>query len=457
MNGDEVVSDDKRNTGQPLLRILGYARESTREQAIEGFNLDEQERKIRDYVNLYYEDPRYEFTMIREEGASAKSLRRPEMKGILKQIKSGEIDILIIHNLDRLTRNLSDMQELLQLFEEHHIELISLRENIDTSTPQGRFFVSIIVLIAQWEEETIGNRAVRGKRESARQGNYAKSRVPFGYFRNPDDKKHLLINEEEAAVVRRIFQSLANQTHTPFTIAKELKNEKVFGRRWKDSSIEHLISNKIYYGTFAWYDEEFADHQPAIVSRELWELANSNAHSKEFSEHKYLFRNRVRCTKCHKTCEQKSTTKSNGTEYQYYVCPECSAYINEKIILRSIENKLNSLVQAHHMYKDVKKLLLKRQLLDGEMNMLVNGYTSQKINKAYYEEMMEINDEEKKYIAGKIADEEARIERMSFLALSDEEKEALMTQYIAEIKVDFKTKEARLHTTELYKRIEKYA
>ena len=127
MNSDEIVSPDNKNAGQSMLRIVGYARESTREQAEDGFNLDEQERRIKEYVNLYYDDANINFSMIREEGASAKSLQRPRMKEIIIQIQKGEIDIIIIHNLDRLTRNLNDMQTLLQLFSDYNVELVSLK------------------------------------------------------------------------------------------------------------------------------------------------------------------------------------------------------------------------------------------------------------------------------------------------------------------------------------------
>ena len=160
-----------------MIRIIGYGRESTREQAEDGFNLDEQERKIQEYVDVYYEGKDIQFTMFREEGVSARSLKRPKMKLILDEIQGGAVDVLIVHNLDRLTRKLVDMEWLVELFEKMNVELISLKEHVDTSTPQGRFFVSIMILIAQWEEDTIADRTKRGMQESARQGNYAKPKT----------------------------------------------------------------------------------------------------------------------------------------------------------------------------------------------------------------------------------------------------------------------------------------
>ena len=109
-----------------MIRIVGYGRESTREQAEDGFNLDEQERRINEYVDLYYAEDEIEYSLIREEGASARSLKRPKMNVVLEKIRHDEVDVLIVHNLDRLTRNLVDMQQLLELFEEKHVQLVSL-------------------------------------------------------------------------------------------------------------------------------------------------------------------------------------------------------------------------------------------------------------------------------------------------------------------------------------------
>ena len=145
-----------------VTRIIGYARESTREQAENGFNLDEQERKIREYLDVYYDDQDYQFEMLREEGASARSLNRPLMIEIINRVENELVDVLIIHNLDRLTRNLSDLQDLLDLFERKGVKLISIKENVETQTIQGKVFISIIVLIAQWEEDIIADRTRRG-------------------------------------------------------------------------------------------------------------------------------------------------------------------------------------------------------------------------------------------------------------------------------------------------------
>ena len=99
------------------LRVIGYCRESTREQAKYGFNLDDQEKKIQKYVDVYYADNSYSLTMMREEGASAKSLNRPKMNELMSMVRRKRVDTIIIHNLDRLTRQVKDLATLLEEFE----------------------------------------------------------------------------------------------------------------------------------------------------------------------------------------------------------------------------------------------------------------------------------------------------------------------------------------------------
>ena len=132
-------------SSEDKLRVIGYCRESTREQAKYGFNLDDQEKKIQKYVDVYYADNSYSLTMLREEGASAKSLSRPKMNELMSMVRRKRVDTIIIHNLDRLTRQVKDLATLLEEFEKYDVSLISITEKIDTKSPMGRFFIYMIV------------------------------------------------------------------------------------------------------------------------------------------------------------------------------------------------------------------------------------------------------------------------------------------------------------------------
>ena len=456
MNSDEIVSPDNKNAGQSMLRIVGYARESTREQAEDGFNLDEQERRIREYLEVYYEGQEYKFDMVREEGASGRSLCRPQMSELIQKVENGEIDVLIIHNLDRLTRNLADLQDLLDLFERTGVKLISIKENVETQTVQGKVFISIIVLIAQWEEDIIADRTRRGMQESARQGNYAKPKVPFGYYRNPDDTHKLLIDREQAEVVRFIFTSIANKTQTPFTVAKKLRKENVFNRKWTDATVLAIVQNRAYYGTFAWHQEMYADHTPAIVDEELWDKANANATGRDFRKFHYLFKGKVWCDSCGCECEHTSTTKSNGITYLYYRCPTCHTYMNESRIIHFIGDSLDDMVRTHYIYEDLRKPKKRYQLVSDEMRELIYGYSYRSLDEDYYRKMMEIYSEEKKELEETISKRKQEIQNMIFFSQSADEQKAMIRAYIDHINVDYMMNTVEPIYTSEYERIQKY-
>ena len=342
------------------LRIIGYGRESTRDQARYGFNLDDQEKKIRKYVDIYYENDTYEFRMIREEGASAKSLDRPKMNEILTLVKHKQVDVIVIHNLDRLTRRVKDLATLLEMFEAYSVSLISITEKIDTKTPMGRFFIFLIVLIAQWEQDTISDRTKRGIEESARQGNYALPGAPFGYLRNPEDNHKLIVNDEEAKVVIRIFESIAYKDYSIRSLRNELKNEKAGGRSWTEFAIEKILNNKIYYGTFSRFGKEYDNHTVPIIDRNLFELAHIRMTGRSTVQHKeYVYNNMVVCQKCGNVMHNHSSKSKNGKVHMYYQCTCCHIQVSEKEINMNCEALLTKELQKEKYFNDIEELKCK--------------------------------------------------------------------------------------------------
>ncbi|MDE8220744.1 recombinase family protein, partial [Erysipelothrix rhusiopathiae] len=183
-------------------KIAIYCRVSTDDQAENGYNLREQEKRIEQYISVYSDDFTEETIKYIDDGYSAKDLNRREMKLLLEDINEGLISKVVIHNLYRLTRSMKDLIYIIELFEEKEVQLYSLKEKIDTKTAIGRFFVSMIILIAQWEREAISERTVRGLDQSAYEGNYAHGRPPYGYDLI---NKKLVINKSEAKIVEEAY------------------------------------------------------------------------------------------------------------------------------------------------------------------------------------------------------------------------------------------------------------
>lgn len=111
-----------------------YTRVSTIEQALEGYSLDFQKEQISKYRDLYLNDNQSQFKLYEDDGTSAKNLNRKNIKKLIEDIKQYKIGKVIVYSLDRLTRSVKDLIHLIDLFEYYDVELISIREKVETKT-----------------------------------------------------------------------------------------------------------------------------------------------------------------------------------------------------------------------------------------------------------------------------------------------------------------------------------
>ncbi|MCM2256569.1 MAG: recombinase family protein [Vicinamibacteria bacterium] len=179
-----LVSMAKRNaaTGEAatVTRTVAYVRVSTEKQADRGVSLDAQEAKLRAYAQLYGLDL---LEVIVDAGVSAKSLDRPGLGRALGMLRSGQADALLVVKLDRLTRSVRDLGELVEDYfaDPNGPALLSVAEQIDTRSAAGRLVLNVLGAVSQWEREAIGERTSAAMRHMAEQGAYTGGRAPFGY------------------------------------------------------------------------------------------------------------------------------------------------------------------------------------------------------------------------------------------------------------------------------------
>jgi DNA invertase Pin-like site-specific DNA recombinase len=136
-------------------RTIAYARVSTEDQAREGVSLDAQEARIAAYsiaMGFVIDE------VGRDAGESAKSLKRPGIAQILDAARRGEVHRIVVAKLDRLTRNVRDLADLIDLCAKHDVALISVGETLDTGSAAGRMVVSMLGVVATWEREAIAER-----------------------------------------------------------------------------------------------------------------------------------------------------------------------------------------------------------------------------------------------------------------------------------------------------------
>ena len=137
------------------MRAIGYVRVSTDKQADRGVSLEAQTEKVRAMAVVHGTDL---VDVIVDAGESAKSLNRPGMTRLLSLVDSGAVSTVIIAKLDRLTRSVADLAELMKRFERRGVSLVSVADSLDTGSAAGRLVLNIMVSVSQWEREAIGER-----------------------------------------------------------------------------------------------------------------------------------------------------------------------------------------------------------------------------------------------------------------------------------------------------------
>src|SRR5438477_6456348 len=216
------------------MKTIGYVRVSTDKQADRGVSLDAQAEKIRAMAVVHSAEL---LDIIVDGGESAKSLNRPGMARLLALVDAGEVQVVIIAKLDRLTRSVKDLCTLLERFARRGVTLISVAESLDTGSAAGRLVLNIMTAVSQWEREAIGERtrdAMSHKRNNGeRVGNIA-----YGFRLGPDGA-HLEPDPHEQAVLTAIRDLRAGRC-TLRGIAAELNARGWRTRRASAWRLEHV-------------------------------------------------------------------------------------------------------------------------------------------------------------------------------------------------------------------------
>ena len=200
---------------------IGYIRVSTRDQAESGASLESQRTKIEAYAVLHDLEL---VEVIEDAGFSAKSLDRPGMAELLRLIRGRKVGVVIIAKLDRITRSVRDLGELIDLFQRSGVEFASVADHIDTSTASGRLVLNVMGSVSQWEREAIGERTSEALAVMRSNGRRISRHAPYGYRLYgqgwiEDDREQEAISlmrqlRAEGLSLRRIAQELQTQGFT---------------------------------------------------------------------------------------------------------------------------------------------------------------------------------------------------------------------------------------------------
>ena len=172
-------------------KIAGvYIRVSTEDQAREGFSLGEQEEKLLQLCKFKELDV---YKVYKDAGISAKDMEhRPQFQEMLKDMKEGKLNYIVAYKLDRITRSVRDLEELISVLEQYNCFLLCDRDDVNTSTANGRFFVRMLTVLSQLEIEIVSERTKFGLNGAIKSGHIPGQR-PFGY-KSAEDKRMVIDN-----------------------------------------------------------------------------------------------------------------------------------------------------------------------------------------------------------------------------------------------------------------------
>lgn len=249
-----------------------YPRVSTQEQAKEGYSITEQIERLTKYceamgwtVYKVYTDPGY----------SGGDMDRPGLKDMIRDVKDGRLDKVVVYKLDRLSRSQKDTLYLIEdVFLANNTDFVSMTENFDTSTSFGRAMIGILAVFAQLEREKIKERMVMGKEARAKEGKWpGGSTEPIGYdYDEPNDL--LLVNEYEAMQVRELYARFLEGM--PLRGIETLFEKKGYRHKhgtWSTRTMRSVLQHKVYLGYIKYKGQYYKAEHDAIIDERTYDEA----------------------------------------------------------------------------------------------------------------------------------------------------------------------------------------
>ena len=380
-----------------MKKAFAYARFSTDMQREE--SIDAQFRAIKEYCSR---NKIFLVNTFSDEGISGTTDNRPEFQKMIKQAE--EVDFIIVHKLDRFSRNKYDSAIYKRELNQKNVRVISVLENLDDS-PESVILESVLEGMSEYFSKNLSREVKKGLYENAYKGKFNGGVPLFGY--SIDQDKNYVINEYQAIAVRLIFDRFAKGSSYTEIINEldSLGYKTVKGNSFKSTTLYEMLSNERYIGTYIFSKEDYnlrnkkrnshryknredmiiiENGNPAIIDKKTWNLVKErqklNSKTSNKSKWNYVLSPFLYCDECGERLNGTTRKNNQGRYYHYYRCvnKNCSQqsirtdFLEEEFYVAfneavfSEENK-KTLAKRMKAFLDNKKINIDKEKIENEI------------------------------------------------------------------------------------------
>ena len=335
------------------------------------------------------------------KGISGKnSMRSKEFERLFADIAAGRVNTVLCTALDRICRSVKDFLWFFEFLHEHNAEFVCLKQNYDTTSSQGRLFVTMMMALAEFEREQTSERTRDAVAARSERGLWNGGRL-LGYDADPNHKSTLIPNPEEAAIVNFAFdkylecgsitETMEAMNSRGYRTKSYTSRRDVYhqGERFYVSTVQYLLKNPAYAGKKEINKQNINKKNntgkeyrlvdavwPAIVSLDKFENVQhlmaengqTNRNAAEPVRHAYVLSQGIlRCGRCGTIMDGRCGTGRSGIKYFYYGCPNkaCGLKISademESAILERIKYLANNSITLERLTQETNIRLLKQK------------------------------------------------------------------------------------------------
>lgn len=352
-------------------RAIAYCRVSTITQE-EGRSLEFQIKKCKEFCEFQG----YNLVNIVEDVESGGNDLRKGFLLLLEKIRNKEFDVLVVYESSRISRVTITMLNFVLELQRSNIHFVSISQpELNTTTPTGMLFFQIQATLSEYERKQISIRVKSNKWARAKEGIWQGGKLPLGYKKDPKNNDNILVDEEEAEIVRGMYEYFINCRSIK-------KTADLFNKH--SSSIKWILSNEFYIGLFRYGKKEnnintgnitvhenykfFEGKHEAIIDKETFNLVQSILKTRQrsvISKTSLMFGGLIRCP-----CGSKLYSHKNSGGF-HYRCNECDKSISarkiEPVIIKELF-KLSELSDLNNASLDIEKRKKELEILKNSLN-----------------------------------------------------------------------------------------